>query len=175
MATAAIVFWVLNALNITVNIRNVCVLLAPWFASNTAIVTYFFAKEVKNSSTGLVAAAFIAIVPGTFSFSFFSLHYFLFSFFFFIVLPLKLPTLIYMKGYISRSVAGSFDNEGIAIFALILTYATWVKAVNSGSLFWSAICSLSYFYMVSAWGGYVFIINLIPLHVLTLLFTGRYR
>jgi dolichyl-diphosphooligosaccharide--protein glycosyltransferase len=77
-------------------------------------------------------------------------------------------------GYISRSVAGSFDNEGIAIFALILTFYTWVKSVNTGSLYWSVICSLSYFYMVGAWGGYVFIINLIPLHVLALLFTGRY-
>lgn len=28
--------------------------------------------------------------------------------------------------------------------------------------------------MVSAWGGYVFIINLIPLHVLALIVTGRY-
>jgi dolichyl-diphosphooligosaccharide--protein glycosyltransferase len=28
--------------------------------------------------------------------------------------------------------------------------------------------------MVTAWGGYIFIINLIPLHVLVLLFTGRY-
>ena len=83
---------------------------------------------MKDSSAGLLAAAFIGIVPG----------------------------------YISRSVAGSFDNEGIAIFALILTYAMWVKSVNTGSLFWSAICALSYFYMVSAWGGYVFIINLIP-------------
>jgi dolichyl-diphosphooligosaccharide--protein glycosyltransferase len=140
MATAAVVFWLLNAVNITVNIRNVCVLLAPWFASNTAMATYFFAKEIKDSSTGLVAAAFISIVPG----------------------------------YISRSVAGSFDNEGIAIFALIFTYGTWVKAVNTGSLFWSAICALAYFYMVSAWGGYVFIINLIPLYVLVLLVTGRF-
>lgn len=77
-------------------------------------------------------------------------------------------------GYISRSVAGSFDNEGIAIFALILTYFCWVKAVKTGSLFWSAMCCLAYFYMVSAWGGYIFIINLIPLHVLTLLVTGRF-
>lgn len=77
-------------------------------------------------------------------------------------------------GYISRSVAGSFDNEGIAIFALILTYFCWVKSVKTGSLFWAAMCSLAYFYMVSAWGGYVFIINLIPLHVLTLLVTGRF-
>lgn len=34
--------------------------------------------------------------------------------------------------------------------------------------------ALSYFYMVSAWGGYVFIINLIPLHVFVLLLMGRY-
>lgn len=34
--------------------------------------------------------------------------------------------------------------------------------------------ALSYFYMVSAWGGYVFIINLIPLHVFVLLIMGRY-
>ncbi|EFA77669.1 oligosaccharyl transferase [Heterostelium album PN500] len=140
MATAAAVHWVLNSLNLTVNIRNVCVLLSPWFASNTAMVTYKFAKEIKDTETGLVAAAMIAIVPG----------------------------------YISRSVAGSFDNEGIAIFALIFTYYCWVKSVNTGSLFWAAICSLAYFYMASAWGGYVFIINLIPLHVLALLLTGRY-
>lgn len=30
-------------------------------------------------------------------------------------------------GYISRSVAGSFDNEGIAIFALQFTYYLWVR------------------------------------------------
>merc|ERR1719270_2719056 len=33
---------------------------------------------------------------------------------------------------------------------------------------------MSYFYMVSAWGGYVFIINLIPLHVLVLILMGRF-
>eukprot|EP01137_Pigoraptor_chileana_P016397 Opistho-2@5843 len=79
-----------------------------------------------------------------------------------------------VPGYISRSVAGSYDNEGIAIFCLILTYALWIKAVKTGSLLYSGFCALAYFYMVSAWGGYVFIINLIPLHVLTLLITGRF-
>ena len=29
-------------------------------------------------------------------------------------------------------------------------------------------------YKVSSWGGYVFLINLIPLHVLTLILTGRF-
>ncbi|TGZ66033.1 hypothetical protein CRM22_005569 [Opisthorchis felineus] len=77
-------------------------------------------------------------------------------------------------GYISRSSAGSYDNEGIAIFALMFTYYLWIKSVKSGSVFWSASCAVSYFYMVSAWGGYVFIINLIPLHVFVLLLMNRY-
>jgi len=79
-----------------------------------------------------------------------------------------------VPGYISRSVAGSYDNEGIAIFALMFTYYLWIKSVKTGSLFWSSLCSLSYFYMVSAWGGYVFIINLVPLHVLVLILMGRF-
>ncbi|VDN18239.1 unnamed protein product [Gongylonema pulchrum] len=77
-------------------------------------------------------------------------------------------------GYTSRSVAGSYDNEGIAIFALQFTYFLWVRSVKTGSVFWATLTALSYFYMVSAWGGYVFIINLIPLHVLTLILIGRY-
>jgi len=54
-----------------------------------------------------------------------------------------------VPGYISRSVAGSYDNEGIAIFCMLLTYALWIKAVKTGSLFWSVLCALAYFYMVS--------------------------
>ncbi|XP_020285665.1 dolichyl-diphosphooligosaccharide--protein glycosyltransferase subunit STT3B isoform X2 [Pseudomyrmex gracilis] len=79
-----------------------------------------------------------------------------------------------VPGYISRSVAGSYDNEGIAIFALQITYYLWVKSVKTGSIFWASVTALSYFYMVSAWGGYVFIINLIPLHVFALLVMNRF-
>lgn len=32
-----------------------------------------------------------------------------------------------VPGYISRSVAGSYDNEGIAIFALMFTFYLWVR------------------------------------------------
>jgi dolichyl-diphosphooligosaccharide--protein glycosyltransferase len=50
----------------------------------------------------------------------------------------------------------------------------FVKAVNTGSLAWSVASNFAYFYMVSAWGGYIFIINLIPIYVVVLLVTGRY-
>ena len=54
-----------------------------------------------------------------------------------------------VPGYISRSVAGSYDNEGIAIFALMFTYYLWIKSVKTGSIYWAAWTALSYFYMVS--------------------------
>ena len=56
----------------------------------------------------------------------------------------------------------------------MFTYYLWVKTVKTGSVFWATLTALSYLYMVSAWGGYVFIINLIPLHVFFLLLMGRY-
>ena len=76
--------------------------------------------------------------------------------------------------YISRSTAGSFDNEGIAIFLLIFTFYLWVKAVKTGAMIWAAFAAVSYFVMALSWGGYVFIINLIPIHVLVLLLSGHY-
>lgn len=79
-----------------------------------------------------------------------------------------------VPSYISRSVAGSYDNEAVAIFALIFTFYLYVKTLNTGSLFYATLNALSYFYMVCSWGGYTFIINLIPLHVLLCIVTGRY-
>lgn len=37
---------------------------------------------------------------------------------------------------------------GIAIFCMLLTYYMWIKAVKTGSVYWSSICALAYFYMV---------------------------
>ncbi|XP_076648362.1 catalytic subunit 3A of the oligosaccharyltransferase complex [Halictus rubicundus] len=140
MITSAALYRILWLLNITLDIRTICVFLAPLFSSLTTIITYLLTKELKDSASGLIAAAMIAIVPG----------------------------------YISRSVAGSYDNEGIAIFCMLFTYYMWIKAVKTGAICWSACAALAYFYMVSSWGGYVFLINLIPLHVLTLMVTGRF-
>lgn len=140
MLTSGVMHAFLHALNIPIDIRNVCVFLAPVFSGLTAIATYLFTSELKDSSAGLLAALFIGIAPG----------------------------------YISRSVAGSYDNEGVSIFALMIVFWLWLKAMKTGSAFWACLTALGYFYMVSAWGGYVFIINMIPLHVLILLLMGRY-
>ncbi|XP_028095101.1 dolichyl-diphosphooligosaccharide--protein glycosyltransferase subunit STT3A-like isoform X1 [Camellia sinensis] len=79
-----------------------------------------------------------------------------------------------VPSYISRSVAGSYDNEAVAIFALIFTFYLYIKTLNTGSLFYATLNALAYFYMVCSWGGYTFIINLIPMHVLLCIVTGCY-
>jgi dolichyl-diphosphooligosaccharide--protein glycosyltransferase len=141
MVTSGAIYHALKSLSMPVDIRNICVLLAPGFSGLTAFATYLFTNEMTPSpSAGLLAAIFMGIAPG----------------------------------YISRSVAGSYDNEAIAIFLLVYTFYLWIKAVKLGSVFWGALCALFYGYMVSAWGGYVFITNLIPLHVFVLIAMGRF-
>jgi dolichyl-diphosphooligosaccharide--protein glycosyltransferase len=64
MLTAAVSYWILNAMNLAVNIRNVCVFVAPVFSALASIASYLLTTEVTNrSGSGLLAAAFIAIVP----------------------------------------------------------------------------------------------------------------
>ena len=45
--TSAFLYHVMHVLNITIDIRNVCVFLAPLFSSLTVIVTYHLTKELK--------------------------------------------------------------------------------------------------------------------------------
>ena len=141
MVTSGVIYHVLRLLSLPVDIRNICVLLAPACSGLTAFASYLITSEMTTSpSAGLLAAAFMGITPG----------------------------------YISRSVAGSYDNEAIAIFLLVFTFYLWIKSVKNGSAMWGAFTALFYGYMVSAWGGYVFITNLLPLHAFVLICMGRY-
>ncbi|KXZ53944.1 hypothetical protein GPECTOR_6g862 [Gonium pectorale] len=79
-----------------------------------------------------------------------------------------------VPGYISRSVAGSFDNEAVAIFALLSTFYLWVRAVNLGTVAAGVLAAFAYLYMAASWGAYVFISNLIPLYVIVMFVAGRY-
>ena len=47
----------------------------------------------------------------------------------------------------------SFDVEAVAVFALVLVCFLFVRAVNTGSIFCSALAATAYFYLVAAWGG----------------------
>ncbi|CAH0049699.1 unnamed protein product [Clonostachys solani] len=141
MVTSGVIYHALRALTVPVDIRNICVLLAPAFSGLTAYAAYLLTNEMTTSSSaGLLAAAFMGITPG----------------------------------YISRSVAGSYDNEAIAIFLLVFTFYLWIKALKLGSMLWGALCALFYGYMVASWGGYAFITCILPLHAFVLIGMGRF-
>lgn len=141
MVTSGVIYHFLRAIAIPVDIRNICVLLAPAFSGLTAFAAYLLTNEMTTSpSAGLLAAAFMGIAPG----------------------------------YISRSVAGSYDNEAISIFLLVFTFYLWIKALKLGSMLWGALCALFYGYMVASWGGYAFITCMLPLHAFVLICMGRY-
>ncbi|KAI5466185.1 family 66 glycosyltransferase [Mariannaea sp. PMI_226] len=141
MVTSGVIYHALRALAVPVDIRNICVLLAPACSGLTAYASYLLTNEMTTSpSAGLLAAVFMGIAPG----------------------------------YISRSVAGSYDNEAIAIFLLVFTFFLWIKALKLGSMLWGALCALFYGYMVASWGGYAFITCLLPMHAFVLICMGRY-
>ena len=52
MVTSATVYHILHFLHVTIDIRNVCVFLAPLFSSFTTLITYEFTKELSNSGAG---------------------------------------------------------------------------------------------------------------------------
>jgi asparagine N-glycosylation enzyme membrane subunit Stt3 len=194
---------------------QVCVFTAPLFSAFTALAAYGFVREVRGDSAGVLAAAFVGIVPS----------------------------------YISRSVAGSYDLEAVAIFALLFVFYLFVKArrgcrccctvhsgarrlfllavsyvtvksgcsqcaamvtaeescmaaarltfglphtcgaadvvqqttsscdclqtLNTGSLAWAIALCGAYAYMAVSWGGYTFIINLLPIYCLVAVASGR--
>ncbi|KAF4679714.1 oligosaccharyl transferase stt3 subunit, partial [Perkinsus olseni] len=139
MTTSAVFHGILNFFGICVNVRNVCVFMAPVFSAFTAIAAFLLTKEVTGRpEAGLFSALFLGICPS----------------------------------YLSRSVAGSYDNEAVAIFALTNTFYVFVKAVNTGSMLWSMLAAVAYFYMVASWGGYVFITNTVSIYVFALLVLG---
>eukprot|EP00928_Gymnodinium_smaydae_P017059 TRINITY_DN1649_c0_g4_i1.p1 TRINITY_DN1649_c0_g4~~TRINITY_DN1649_c0_g4_i1.p1 ORF type:complete len:900 (-),score=146.14 TRINITY_DN1649_c0_g4_i1:304-2967(-) len=75
-----------------------------------------------------------------------------------------------------RSVAGEFDNEAVAVTAILSTFWLWVRSVRTPSS-WpiGLFAGLSYIFMVATWGGYIFVLNAIGLHALLLVGLGRFN
>ena len=58
MVTSAIIYHILNFLHISIEVRNVCVFLAPFFSSLTTLVTYLLTSELYSKGAGTKIAQF---------------------------------------------------------------------------------------------------------------------
>ena len=80
-----------------------------------------------------------------------------------------------VPAHLMRSVGGGYDNESVAMTAMCSTFYLWMRSLRDESSSWlGVLTAVAYFYMVAAWGGYVFVLNLIGIHAAALVAGGRF-
>jgi dolichyl-diphosphooligosaccharide--protein glycosyltransferase len=80
-----------------------------------------------------------------------------------------------IPAHLMRSVAGGYDNESVAVFAIVMTFFLWTRSLrNDSSWPFAFITAISYTYMVAAWGAYTFVLNMIGVHAAVLILSGRF-
>jgi len=81
-----------------------------------------------------------------------------------------------IPAHLMRSVGGEFDNEAVAVAAICATFWLWLRSVrNPSSWPWCVLAGVAYIYMVAAWGGYIFVLNMVGLHAAMLVGLGRFN
>jgi dolichyl-diphosphooligosaccharide--protein glycosyltransferase len=136
----------------SMSLNDVCVYVPAWFGVSATCFLALLTKECTGSyASGAVAGAIMSIVPA----------------------------------HLMRSVGGGYDNESIALTAMCATFFCWTRSLRADpqvkdgrptrdSVVWGVLCGLAYVYMVAAWGGFIFVVNMIGAHAALLFFLGRY-
>jgi dolichyl-diphosphooligosaccharide--protein glycosyltransferase len=128
-----------------ISLNDVCCYVPVWFGVFATTALGLLTTVCSRSKlAGLLSAAVMAIIPA----------------------------------HIMRSVGGGFDNESVAISCMCLTFLFWCYSLsgtddNKITLF-GVFTGLAYTCMVAAWGGFVFVINMIGIHAFVLVLLGRY-
>uniref|UniRef100_A0A7S3B345 dolichyl-diphosphooligosaccharide--protein glycotransferase n=1 Tax=Haptolina ericina TaxID=156174 RepID=A0A7S3B345_9EUKA len=151
MQISAVAIWkALAAIGNPMSLNDVCCYVPVWFGVSATVFLALLTKECSGSWVSASAAACImAIVPA----------------------------------HIMRSVGGGYDNESIAVTAMCATFYFWCKSLKAtpddgpslNTYVFGALCGLAYIYMVMAWGGFVFVLNMIGMHAAVLVLCGRYN
>ena len=82
-----------------------------------------------------------------------------------------------VPAHLMRSVGGGYDNESVAVTAMTLTFYLWLRSLRNGETYnylFGILAGLAYFYMAAAWGGYIFVLNMVGAHAAFLVLIGRF-
>lgn len=80
-----------------------------------------------------------------------------------------------VPAHLMRSVGGGYDNESVAMTAMCLTFWLWIRALRTPGSWWiGALAGLAYAFMAAAWGGYIFVGNMVAVHAAALVGLGRF-
>jgi len=82
-----------------------------------------------------------------------------------------------IPAHLMRSVGGEFDNEAVAVAAIVSTFWLWIRSVRSPKSWpWGVFAGMSYAYAAAAWGGGpIFVLNMVGVHALMLVGLGRFN
>lgn len=80
-----------------------------------------------------------------------------------------------IPAHLMRSIGGGYDNESVAMTAMCLTFWLWLRSLRTS---WSwplgVLAGLAYAFMAAAWGGYIFVGNMVAVHAAALVALGRF-
>jgi len=71
--------------------------------------------------------------------------------------------LAFNPGFMQRTMAGFFDNETIGVFATLMTFYFFVKALRTGKILDSFLGGIFLGYLALSWGGYNFVYLILPI------------
>ncbi len=83
--------------------------------------------------------------------------------------------LAFNPGYLQRTTAGFFDNETIGVFATLMIFLFFLKAIRTGKFSHSVIGGIFLGYLSLSWGGYQFVYLVIPIIAIILIFSNKYN
>jgi dolichyl-diphosphooligosaccharide--protein glycosyltransferase len=134
--------------NVRMSLNDVCVFVPAWFGSIASVLVGLLTVEVYHSwFAGGIAALIMSVIPA----------------------------------HIMRSVGGGYDNESIAMSAMCLTFWAWCWALKhhkEGAWLRPTVlgifAGLSYAYMIAAWGGFIFVGNMVAVHTAVIVALGYY-
>jgi dolichyl-diphosphooligosaccharide--protein glycosyltransferase len=131
-------------------LNDICVYIPAWFGGIASIMLGLLTREVSGSwRAGALGALVMSVVPA----------------------------------HLMRSIGGGYDNESVAVTAMCMTFFLWTRSLRAAptssgavraALGWGVLAGLASFYMAAAWGGYVFVVNLVGIHAATLFVLGHF-
>ena len=133
------------------SLNDVCCYIPAWFGVFATFITGLIAYECTlecNSSSSILSVLLDMISSSKSSYnmkkqtgsSLVPMLSFLFAMMAMAIIP----------AHLMRSVGGGFDNESVAMSAMVLTFYFWVRSLRAGedkSYLWSLMTGLAYFYV----------------------------
>ncbi|MHA2047302.1 MAG: STT3 domain-containing protein [Candidatus Thorarchaeota archaeon] len=80
----------------------------------------------------------------------------------------------FIPAYLTRTIAGFYDNECIGVFAIVLTSYLYLRSLKRGSVLTAVGAGISLGYLLVSWGAADFMLGLLALYAGVMLVMGRY-